>query len=261
MTVNELEPELDELLQRLIPNITNEWKGAESEEIDLIERMIKKVSGQEMPKFYRWFLMRMGQSMGSLETPGLDYSASTVISLNEDEVHNNDEDQFFLIAHSTDEVLPLNMYYDLEYPIRNCARVTKRASDGGDDFKQFETFREMIAWNSMLTFRVEKFPHLCKGTLYDERGENVFLKFDPVMTSLGFEKSSIPTGSLCGLYDSKESAMVTLDSIDFGSEISDGFAFTLGGEARTLRAILGRIDAETDLILDVKNDPRQLRDA
>lgn len=266
MRIEELEPEIDALLQRLAPNITHEWEGATKEEIDQIEKIVREVSGEDLPKFYRWFLMRMGKSMGPLSTPGMDYSASTVISCytekkNKGNNNNEEDDKLLLIGYCTDEALPLNMYYDFEYPARNDARVTKRASDGGDDFRQFETFREMLAWNTMLTFCVEKFPELNKGTLYDDSGDNIFLKFDPLMVSLGFTKLSIPTGPFCGLYEGSQAAMVTLDLIDFDVDESDGFAFTLGGIDRdSLRKILGTIAAETDFVLDVQNDPRRLRD-
>jgi len=264
MKVEELEPEMDALLQRLVPTIMNEWQGAKDQEIVQIEKIVREVAGEELPKFYRWFLMRMGQSMGPLRTPGMDYSALTVISrYKKDKNSSKDEggNKFLLIGQCSEDVLPLNMYYDFQYPARDDVRVTKQASDGGDDFPQFETFREMIAWNAMLTFRVEKFNRLCKGTLYDDSGENIFLKFDPVMFSLGFAKPSVPTGPLCGLYESSEAAMVTLDVIGFEGDASDGFAFTLGGtDQNILRRILGAIATETDLVLDVMNDPRQLKE-
>ena len=262
--IEDLEPEMEALLQRLVPNIVNEWEGANKQEIQQIEKIVREVSGEDLPKFYRWFLMRMGQSMGPLRTPGMDYSALTFISkYNEDKNKSKYEEdsKFLLIGHCSEEVLPLNMYYDFRYPARDDARVTKRAGDGGDDFPQFETFREMIAWNTMLTFRVEKFPESCEGTLHDDSGENVFLKFAPVMSSLGFTKPSVSTGPLCGLYESGEAAMVTLDMIDFEEDESDGFAFILGGrDQNVLRTILGTIATETDLILDVKDDPRQLKE-
>jgi len=264
MKIEEMEPEMDALLQRLVPNIANELEGANKQAIQQIERMVREVSGEDLPRFYRWFLIRMGQNMGPLRTPNIDYSAPTVISRYEKDKNKSvdeEDSKFLLIGHCSEEVLPLNMYYDFKYPTRDDARVTKRSSDGGDDFPQFETFREMIAWNTMLTFGVEKFNNLCKGTLYDDSGENVFLKFDPLMSSLGFRKPSVPTGPLCGLYESGEAAMVTLDMIDFEADVSDGFAFTLGGrDQNILRNILGAIATEADLILDVKNDPRQLKE-
>lgn len=261
MKIDELEPEMDELLKRLIPNIENELKGAKTEEIEKIEKMIKEVSGEGLPKFYRWFLLRMGTSMGSLETPGMDYSASMIISCHTNDKNkvDDEEEKFFLIGYCSEEMLPLNMYYDFEYPTRDDARVMKRASDGGDDYRQFETFREMIAWNTVLTFSVEKFPKLCKGTLYDDSGDNVFIKFDPLMKRLGFSKLSVPGGSFCAMYESHEASMVTLDLIDFDSDESDGFAFTLGGiDANCLRRILGEIAVENDLVVEVKDDPRCL---
>ncbi|MEE9356152.1 MAG: hypothetical protein V3U75_11235 [Methylococcaceae bacterium] len=260
MKNEELEPEMDALIQRLEPDITSEWRGATEDEIDQIEKIVKNISGKGLPKFYRWFLMRMGHSMGQLSIPDMDYSASTVISYYKggDEVEDEDA-KFLLIGHSSEGRLRLNMYYDLGHLARDDARVTKRAGDGGDDFKQFETFREMIAWRTMLFHCVEKFAKTCEGTLYDDSGENIFLKFGPLMTRLGFTKSPVPTGPFCGLYEGSEAAMVTLDLIDFDTDESDGFAFTLGGmDANCLRRILGEIATVEDFVLEVDDDPHRL---
>ena len=263
MKVEKLEPELDSLLQRLVPNITKEWKGATEEEIDQIEQIVKIVSGGDLPKFYRWFLMRMGHNMGQLSINNMDFSAPTVISCYNEDKEEDYDTKLLLIAHCSKEFLPLNIYYDFDYPARDDVLVTKRAREGGDDFRQFETFREMLAWRTMLTHCVEKFPQTCEGNLYDDSGNDVFLKFDPVMASLGFKKLPVQTGPFCGLYERSDAAMVTLDLIDFESNESDGFAFNLGGiDADSLRRILGEIAAETEIVLDIEgDDPRQLRDS
>lgn len=264
MKVEELEPGMDALLQRLVPNIAREWKGATEDEIAQIEQIVKKVSGgSDLPKFYRWFLMRMGHSMGQLSIPDMDYSAPTVISCYQEDKENKEEDhdftKYLLIGHCSKTFLPLNMYYDFGHPARDDARVTRRSGEGGEVFSEFETFREMLAYRTMLKHCVKKLPMTCTGTLYDAGGKDVHLKFDPVMASLGFKKPPVQTGPFCGLYEGSEAAMVTLDALEFEDEESDGFAFTLGGsDANCLRRILGEIAKETDLVLEVKNDPRRI---
>ncbi len=256
MRVEDLEPGIDAFVQRLVPNIAKEWKGATEDEIGQIEQIIKEVSGSDMPKFYRWFLMRMGHSMGRLSIPGMDYTAPTVISHYKTNPKEHDgETKILLIGHCSEGDFPLNVYYDFDHPARDDARITRRDEEGGQDFIAFETFREMIGWHTMLKHSVEKFPAMCDGTLSDHSGGNVFKKFDPVMASLGFKNPAIPTGPFCGMYEGSEAAMVTLGAMEFEDEEPDGFAFTLGGvDAPCLRRILGEIATKTDLVLKVEDE-------
>jgi hypothetical protein len=254
MKVEDLEPEMDELLKRLIPDLMN-WRGATADEIKKIELIVKRVSGNELPKFYRWFLMRMGQSMGNFSYHGMDYSAGKVISWYD----NNWEDdgtKFFKIGHNSNLQAELHMYYDFNCPVRDDACVTMREAEGGEDYKQFETFREMLSTKAAHINAV-RYPVFCTGTLLDD--SDILPQLDPLMESLGFIKPAIPTGPRCALYEGSLSTLVTTGSMEFGIE---SCSFVLGGDdINKIRNVLGVIETETEFAVNVKNDPRQIRDS
>jgi hypothetical protein len=251
MKAEELEPGMDEFFHRRIPDLMD-WEGSSAEEVEKIERIVREFYSRDLPKLYRWFLLRMGRSMGKFSYPDMDYSASTVLSWY-GEYFADDGTKLFKDGHSADSELELHMYYDFNYPIRDDARLTLRQAEGGEDYRHFETFREMLATKAAHIHAI-KFPEYCIGTLVG--AADILPQLDPVLDSLGFKKPNIPTGPRCGLYEGSQATLVTTGSLDLGLE-SCGFA--LGGiDAKILSAILGTIATETDLILDVKDHPRQL---
>ena len=231
-----------------------DWQGATTDEIEMIEQIVRKISGDGMPKFYRWFLMRMGHSMGKFSYPDMDHSASAVISWYGNGFED-DGSMFFKIGHSSEELMRLHMYYDFNYPARDDARVTMRDAEGGDDYKRYETFREMLAVKAAHVNALRR-PDFCTGTL--QGNDAVLPQLDPVMNRLSFTKPNIPTGSRCGLYEGSQAIMITTGSIGLGIKTC---GFVLGGsDSIVLRNILGTIETATDLTLRVKDDPRQLKE-
>jgi hypothetical protein len=253
LLIEELEPGMDELFQRLIPDLMD-WQGATADEIETIDQIVREISGAGMPKFYRWFLMRMGHSMGKFGYHDMDYSVATILSW----YNGNFEDdgsKFFKIGHTSEPELELHMYYDFNYPARDDARVTMRQAEGGEDYRDFETFREMLATKAV-SIHAGRFPVFCTGTMLSDN--DILSQLDPVMDSLGFKKPAIPTGPRCGLYEGRQAIMVTTSSLDLGTE---SCGFMLGGnDANSVRNVLGTITTETEFTLNVKNDPRQLKE-
>lgn len=251
MKIEELEPGMDELIQRLVPDLMN-WQGSTAYEIEKIEKIVRKISGHDIPKFYRWFLMRMGQNMGEFSFHAMDYSAATILSSYNEDL--DDGTKFFKIGHTSELELDLHMYYDFNNPARDDARVTMRQAEGGEDYKQYETFREMLATKAA-HINVSRFPVGCIGVLQSDN--DILLQLDPVMDGLGFKKSAIPAGPRCGIYEGNQSTLVTTGSLDFGTE---SCGLVMGSvDGNILRNILGTIETGTDFILEVENDPRQLR--
>jgi len=254
MLAEELEPGMDELFKRLIPDFMN-WQGATPDEINKVNQIIKKISGNDMPKFYRWFLIRMGKSMGKFSYRDMDYSLASVLSWY-GEGFEYDGSKLFKIGHTSEPELELHMYYDFNYPARDDARVTMRRADGGEDYKEFETFREMLATKAAQIHAV-RFPVFCTGTMLNEN--DILPLLDPLMDRLGLKKPDIPTGLRCGLYAGSQATIVTTGTLDLGAE---SCGFVLGGiDASSLRTVLGAIETETSFILKVKDDPRRLRDS
>lgn len=231
MRAQDLEPEIEELLLRLNPDLAEQWQGATDEQIEQIER----ISGRPLPRFYRWFLMRMGHSMGPISYAPRDFSAATVIAHYAEGLVTPNP-RFLMIAYEPDEMRGGDLYYDFHHSIRDDARVGR-----------FETLREMIAWGEVSMHCVHTHTQRCVGTLSDSDGE-ALSRLHPVMRSLGFE-TPISTGPHCALYLRADAAMVTYSSV---GERPTLHVFEIGGsDARGLRRILGEVTKETPLELEI----------
>ncbi|HYO68942.1 MAG TPA: SMI1/KNR4 family protein [Archangium sp.] len=234
-----LEPELEDFLLRVVPGLAEHWKGSRPEEIAQIER----IAGRPLPPFYRWFLTRMGQSMGPLAYPTLDFSAQRVLTCYAEELVAP-HPRFLLIGYDSDEMMPLHFFYDLDLPARADARVIRRHAEGGERHDPYETFRELLAYGALLSFRVGRMPQACTALLVGDEPD-ILSYLDPVMDSLGFARP-VFTGSCCGLYERHDAAMVC--SKIPRDEPEAIMAFTLGGkDSGTLRKIMGSIATETSL--------------
>lgn len=252
MKVEDIEPEMEALFRRLIPDYMN-WDGATEEEIKKIEKIVRKISGHDLPRFYRWFLMRMGHSMSDFGDDELDRSVSEIISWY-DGNWLDDGTKFFKIGDGTDE-LELHMYYDFNHRARDDARVVKRHAEGGDVYNFGETFRELLA-SDAAQINAMSFPEYCSGALLDETSSDILPQLNPIMDSLGFERIPFPKGPRVEIYVSDKATMLFSTTLDTGTNAG---AFTLGGVDRDcLCKILGTIAAETDFIFDVPDDPRNL---
>jgi hypothetical protein len=198
----DLEPELEELLLRLVPGLEQRWQGATPDEIDRVEH----IAGRPLPRFYRWFLTRMGHGMGSIDYPRLDFSAPRVLACYREKLFLP-HPRFLMIGYETSEQMPLHVLYDFDHPARDDARVTKRYPMGGALYDQFDTFREMLAWGVVWDHGVEPRPQRCVG-MFSDSGGDVLSHLDPVMKSLGFE-APIPTGRCCSVYHRADASMIT----------------------------------------------------
>lgn len=246
MQPQDLEPEMEELLLRLYPDLRAEWRGATENEIAQIEQL----AGRPLPRFYRWFLMRMGNGMGPLAYPSLRFLVPHILVVYElDEVVAPGPNHF-LIAYETDEIMPLHLFYDFRFPARDDARVSKGLYSPAHP--QFETFREKIAYGALQMSRVHWAAHKCTGMLHDS-GADVLGHLDPAMRSLGFH-CPIPTGAHCGLYENPQIAMITY-SVP-GRPVKY-LPFHIGARSSAqIRRVLGEIVAETSLELDIRKwDP------
>lgn len=252
--VEELEPEMDELFQKLVPDLMD-WQAATPHEVDRIERLIRTITDNDVPKFYRWFLLRMGRSMGGFAYHEMDYSAPTLLSWYDQEFEDNGS-RFFKIGHTSEPELQLHMYYDFDHPARNDACVTMRRDDGGEDYKQFETFREMLATKAVQIY-ASRFPAFCSGAMVSD--DDILPRLDAMTDRLGLKRLKIPVGPRCGLYSGGQVTMVTTCSMDLDP---DSCGFALGGSDReVLRKVLGTIAMETSFFLDVQDDPRRLSES
>lgn len=243
MFSQDLEPEAEALFLRLHPDLPFHWGGASAEEL----ARLQAIAGRPLPRFYRWFLHRMGREMGPVEYPTLDFSASRIIASYEQGLVRAGR-RFLLIGYETDEVMPLHVFYDFDYPSRDDARVVKLHFLGGAIHNMFDTFREMLTWGEFFQCRVDRLPRRCEGA-FKGSGE-VVAELDPVMARLGFTKL-IPTGQLCALYDRADAAMAI--SATPRSPPSKYHFFDFGAATTgVLRRILGTIALETRIEVKVR---------
>ena len=240
----EIELQMERLLLRTVPRLKEQWRGAEPSAVEKIER----IAGRPLPSFYRWFLRRMGNSMGPLAYPTLDFSAARVLSCYAKKLVQPDP-RFLFIAYESDEMMPLHLFYDFNAPARDDAMVTSREARGKELTDSFETLREMLAWGALSLFRVDRAAHTSSGSL---RGNtpDFLTNLDPVMSSLGFEQP-ISTGRFCRLYERHDAVMVCRGTPRSGT--GDRRAFDLGGTSLgSLRRILGEIASARVVELQVK---------
>jgi hypothetical protein len=239
----DLEPEMEQFIRRLVPD-TTQLVGATEDEL----RRLETLAQRPLPAFHAWFLSRMGRRMGPLGFDRLDCTVGTIISCYEEEDFVPD-DRHLLIGYSTDEMRHLDLLYDLAFPARDDARVVQMEHSEGDDYPQFETFREMFAWSQFARLRVIRSPQRCLGVFIDDEND-VLARLDPLMDSLGMQlPERIPKGSHCALYERPDAAMITRATVGKPPHVH---AFTLGGgEARVLRRILGEVATQSTLRVQV----------
>jgi len=234
------ETSLETLLNRLVPGSTGQWQGATGSEIERIEA----IAGRPLPPFYRWFLSRMGRSMGPISYPTVDFSAHGVLSaLTSGQMAAHP--RYLLIGYEQDELMPLHYFYDLDQPIRGDALVVRMITPRDESHEQFETFREMLAWGELWSQRIERAPQQCAGTL--RASVEVQARLEPMMRRLGFEVP-IETGSYCGLYEREDAALICTGTPN-DPPVSQTFG--LGGrDAVTLAQILSEVASE--LTVEIK---------
>ncbi len=234
------EPALESLLLRIVPDLESGWQGASEREAAELER----IAGRPLPAFYRWFLSRMGQSMGPMAYPTVDFSAPGVLSAyraGQVEPHA----RFLLIGHEGDELMPLHYFYDLDAPARGDALVVRMLTPRDECHEQFETFREMLAWGELWSQRVEGTPQHCRGQLLDAGGA-LQIQLGACLERLGF-RSPIETGPFCGLYERSDATLVCSGT---PNDAPQAQSFGLGGhDAGVLAQVLGALSNEPSLSL------------
>lgn len=245
MRALDLEPGVEQFIRRLAPNELGRLEGASDEEIARLEGL----AGRPLPRFYKWFLARMGHDTGPFGYPTLDCRPATIASFYEDEIFPAGH-RYHLIGVESDDVMPLHLMYDFEHPVRDDARVVKMESIGDPVFPRFETFREMFAWSEFLAHRVQKLPQQCHGLFADDNDGDVLGKLTPVANRFGLQLvPDVPTGPLCSLYDGTEIALVTHSTVGAAPEVH---AFSMGApDAIRIRRLLGEIATESPLRVEV----------
>ena len=233
---------LEHLFLRLDPNLPREWKGASLAQIDAIER----IAGRPLPTFYRWFLERMGEDMGSMSYDLVDFSVETILAVY-DNAGITPDGRHLLIGYNEDEIMPVHIFYDLDRPARDDCMVGQMEIDSHYPQPTFETFREMLGWAKFTNRRVRRQVQVCSGIVSVSDGV-VRPRVDAVMQELGFA-DLLPSGPFCALYELGDIAMSYTGAPDMPPRM---LVFNLGGpDVGGLRRIVGSLATAGDLEVEV----------
>lgn len=237
---SDLEPELEALLSRWVPDMGSRWRGASERDIAAIEQ----IAGGELPRCYRWLLLRLGEGWDSIGYGSLDFSARCIVEGHTRNVFPHHEGMM-CIAEDTAEEQPQRRYYDLAHPTKEDAPVFVAGPEDADLAPEFETLRELIASAVFKNHRLRPMPFRCEGAFLAEDGEDALAALAPLLAQLGF-RAPVPGGSLCLLYDD--------GSVAFSSYRSPAWPtpsvipFNLGGPSPgALRKFLGVVSTSTNL--------------
>jgi len=226
-----LEPETEAFVLRHVPGLADAWRGATTEEIDELERRV----GRPLPRFYRWFLSKMGHDMGPLEWARTDFTIGALLA------QAQTGDANLVIGVADEDIMPLDTLYNLDLPARDDAQVWN--ASGGPEA---ETFRERLVEAWLDQFRIDLMPSRRMGFMRGPRGE-VLARLEPVMKKLGFEKP-VPTGTFRGFFERDDAAMSLRSSLDDG----ELFSFSLGCvDETTTQAVLRGVQATPSITIDV----------
>jgi hypothetical protein len=234
----DLEPEMERLMARLVPDFTSRVQGATPEEIDSLER----IAGRPLPQFYRWFLWRMGRDMGPISYRSLDFSAKAVIAAYEGRAFTA-MPPIQLIAYDTDPISLDHLAYDLDQPNRGDALIVD-----GDGAASFETLREMLVYGELLRASAAIHGQRVSAVLYDEDGDDVVAQLAPILSELGFS-SPVETGARCVLQERDDAMLVGFVRVD-----RDRAFLSINVGARDqgdVRKLLGAITSASGLQIDI----------
>lgn len=244
MNPQELEPEAEALLLDLYPSLANEWKGATDEQIDRIEIIAKR----PLPRFYKWFLLRMGQSTGPIAWRGMVWSASAILRCYEEPSFKDSlsDPRFLLIGFETSQLEPLHAFYDFEHPSDgDCRLVYRYIDDEPNEVTRnaSDSFRESFVGGEIRKVAINSRPVRCEGMISWKSGKSM-QRLGVTMASLGFSQPISVTGENYGMYLRGDAAMAVESPLDSKGEYS---FFDLGGaKEKDLREILGAIELELD---------------
>lgn len=236
-----LEPELELLLSRWVPDMKSLWQSASVTDIAALE----KIAGTELPRCYRWMLQRLGNGLSDISYDGIDFSARRIVegyTRNEFRNYNG----MICIAHDTNMECAQERYYDVTNPTEGDASVYTIGPEKDEITLEFESLRCLIAFSVFNNYRVQPMAQHCEG-VFRTKNSNVFEELFPVISDLGF-LSPIPKNPHVHLFDNGTIAFYSYRSPE--RYRMNSIPFTLGGPSTAaLRSFLGIVLHSTSIEL------------
>lgn len=240
---SDLEPELEALLLRWVPDMSSRWRSASEPDIEAIER----IAGCELPRCYRWLLLRLGEGWDDIGFGTHDFSARTIVQGHARGVFPPHEGMM-CIANDTAEWQPQLRYYDLAHPAKEDAPVFMAGPEEADFMPEFQTLRELIASATFNNHRIQPMPFQCTGLLVAEDQGDALQVLAPLFDELGFSVP-VPCGPLCLLYDDGTLAFSSYRNP--ARRTPYVLPFRLGGPSLgALRRLLGLVSTSTSLVTE-----------
>jgi hypothetical protein len=192
--VEALEPELEALLRRAVPDDARAFEGASADEV----RRLEEIAGEPLPPCYLWFLRRMGRDMDGLAHRWVDFCAPAVLAAHDDDPHLP-APRRLRIAVRVDDIVPASVDYHLDEPARDDARVLGALHD-------FETLRELLAWRALWWRYAAPSVPRCFGW-FTHQDPAALTLLASVMPRLGFT-APVATGTRCALYEADDAVLL-----------------------------------------------------
>lgn len=238
---SELEPELERLFLRYVPDMASRWTRASDEHIAAIEAF----AGRPLPRCYQWMLMRLGQGWSNIAYATLDMAARTVVQANTQHIVPAVEGML-CIALDHDEYQPQARYYDLAHATEHDAPVFIAGLEEGELRTSYETLREFLGLAVFDNYRLREHPTRVEGIVYADQGTNALDELEAFLEQLGF-RSPIPTGAYCTVYDDGTASLSSYVVPDPKRSLHSLPIDLAGPDEATLRKILGLISASGSL--------------
>lgn len=196
-----LEPELEALMMRCVPNMESKWRGATPAEVARVEEL----AGTELPRCYRWLLLRLGRGWQSIAYPTLDFSVHRIL-----EGHQRGQfprrEGMLCIADDVAPDQPQLRYYDIAHAQNDDAPVFMAGPEEDDFEVEFDGLRQMVGWSVFNNHRLNVLPFRCEGRFSARDEPDAIERFHALLVDeLGFE-AVIPKSAHCQLYVEPERA-------------------------------------------------------
>lgn len=238
---SDLEPELERLLEKYVPDMASNWSRASDHDIATLEA----IAGRELPRCYRWMLLRLGRGWADIAYGSLDLSAQAVTQGYARKAFPELEGMM-CIALDTDSFQPQLRYYDLAHGTDDDAPVFEAGPEDDELSAEYETLREFIGVAVFSSQRVDTLPIRVEGIFISEEGSSALDEFEHFVEDHGY-RAPLTTGRFCTAYDDGEVAISSY-STPAASTRRDLLPFRLGGPSEgELRKFLGLLATGTSL--------------
>ncbi|MEZ4383510.1 MAG: hypothetical protein R3A79_19425 [Nannocystaceae bacterium] len=206
----ELEPELNVWLAKHFPDLDRHVEPATPDDIAAMERY----AGRPLPRFYRWFLARMGRDNAPFAARTLDFRVGRILRCYEDGTFARNS-RFLVVGYETNAEFSEHFVYDFDHPARDDARLAAMSpyDDEPDWPVGYETFRDFFVQMVFYQYLLAEREQQVVFTLEAEEGGAVHRHADPILASLGFV-SPVAMGPYARFYESGHQAAITSASLD-----------------------------------------------